>query len=350
MKDAHANPDAPGPLLAGATRFWERGRLLYNAVLTVIVLLWIALTWPDFRPSLTLGAFEAMVVLGLLANLCYSTAYVAEFFMQALLPVANWRRFRQVLWLLGTLFAIVLENYWIADEIYPAANQPPPAFLGGPAAVPVSTLASNMNFPAPLAVIGFLAAALGLFCGIVAALVFWFARKPKFARVAAIAIAACAAIYFALLFGLSASSRETALSPGQEKYFCEIDCHLAYSVVKVKAQPDAASIRYVVTLRTRFDETTISPSRPKDAPLTPSPREVHLIDSSGREYAPAVTAGTPLLTPLKPADSYTTHLEFTVPKNATGLKLLLHTTPAWPDHVVIGDENSWLHKKTYFTL
>jgi hypothetical protein len=26
------------------------------------------------------------------------------------------------LWLIGTLFAIVVENYWIADEIYPSAD------------------------------------------------------------------------------------------------------------------------------------------------------------------------------------------------------------------------------------
>ncbi len=208
-------------------------------------------------------------------------------------------------------------------------------------------LASNMNFPAPLAVLGFLAAIGGLFLALASALVFWFARKPKFARIAALAIAAGAVVYCALLFGFSAGSHETLLAHGQEKYFCEIDCHLAYSVLEVKPQPDG---RFVVTLRTRFDETTTSPNRPKDAPLTPSPRDVRLIDSAGREYAPASTAGTPLLTPLKPADSYTTQLEFNLPQDATGLRLLIHTTPQWPDRLVIGDENSFLHKKTYFAL
>ena len=56
------------------------------------------------------------------------------------------------------------------------------------------------------------------------------------------------------------------------------------------------------------------------------------------------------MTPLRPAESYTTELEFSVPKDASGLRLLLNTTPAWPDHLVIGDENSWGHKKTYFAL
>jgi hypothetical protein len=208
-------------------------------------------------------------------------------------------------------------------------------------------IASNMNFPAPLAVLGFLAACGGLFLALAAALIFWFARKPKFARLAALVIGTGAVFYFALLFAFSAGSHETVLAQGQEKYFCEIDCHLAYSVVDVKTQPGG---RYVITLRTRFDETTTSPSRPKDAPLTPSPREVRLVDSAGHQYAPVATSGTPLLAPLKPADSYTTELEFDLPHDATGLRLLLNTTPGWPHKMVIGAENSLLHKKTYFAL
>ena len=33
--------------------------------------------------------------------------------------------------------------------------------------------------------------------------------------------------YFTVLLAFSLLSRETILSPGEEKYFCEIDCHLA---------------------------------------------------------------------------------------------------------------------------
>jgi len=344
----NTEPNQPAQLSAPreAARFWEPGRLLYNAILFTIVLLWLILTWPHFRPSLTLGSFEAFFVLGLLANLAYSTAYLAEFFIQLLAPGVARRRARISLCVLGTLFALVLENYWISDEIYPYANHPPPSLFAGAITMPTA-IASNMNFPAPLAVLGFLAAIGGLFLAVAAALIFWFARKPKFARITAIVAGAAAIIYLALLLSFSAASHETALAHGQEKYFCEIDCHLAYSVLDAHTQTDG---HLVVTLRTRFDEKTTSPNRPKDAPLTPSPREARLIDSAGREYAPASTAGTPLLTPLKPADSYTTQLEFNLPKDATGLRLLINTIPQWPDRIVIGDENSLLHKKTYFAL
>jgi hypothetical protein len=213
-----------------------------------------------------------------------------------------------------------------------------------------SHIASNMNFPAPLAVMGFLAAAAGLFAALTGALIAWFARKPKFARLLLLAAGAGAAAYLGLLLGFSFGSHVTTLARGQEKYFCEIDCHLAYSVIDVKTDAQPALTRYLVTLRTRFDETTTSTTRPKDFPLTPSPRLVRLLDANGREYAPVTVQGTPLLTPLKPADSYTTQLEFDIPQNARSLRLFLNTAPAWPDHFVIGDENSLLHQKTFFAL
>jgi hypothetical protein len=77
---------------------------------------------------------------------------------------------------------------------------------------------------------------------------------------------------------------------------------------------------------------------------------VRLIDNEGRHFAPESFSGKGLMTPLIPGDSYETQLVFTVPTDARGLKLLIITTPQWPDHVVIGDENSWLHKKTYFEM
>jgi hypothetical protein len=299
---------------------------------------------------MNLGALGKMAVLALLANLCYCAGYAMEGFIQPLVQQAYWRRLRWVVWVAGMLFAILLANYWIADEIYPDVNPDTAAIVGGKGVTGSVTMASNMSFPAPLAVVGFLGACVALVLAIAALIICWLARKRRFARYAAQAMGAGAVVYLGLLLGFSLGSRDNILSRGQEKHFCEIDCHLAYSVVDVKTHLDALSSNYVITLRTRFDETTTSPHRPKAAPLTPSPREVRLIDNAGREYAPVSSMGTSLMTPVKPAESYTTQLEFSVPKDASGLRLLLNTTPAWPDHLVIGDENSWGHKKTYFAL
>lgn len=344
--------EQPAPHFRQAVRFWEPKRLWYNAEQFIVVVLWVGFTWPHFRPAFTLDALGKMLVLGLLANVCYSAAYVAEFLLQAVASDGATRRVRWGLWALGMLFALLLENYWIADEIYPDVHGKQGAAMLGAGEIfrGGATAASNMNFPAPLAVVGFLAAAIGLFVAIAAVLIFWFARKPRMARVAGFALGGGSAVYLALLLGFSATSRETLLSRGQEKYFCEIDCHLAYSVVDVTTLDQGATNDYVITLRTRFDETTTSPNRLKGLPLTPSPREVRLIDEGGRQYDVASTAGTSLMSPLTPASSYTTQLDFKVPKDARGLHLLIQTIPGWPDHFVIGGENSLAHKKTYFAL
>jgi hypothetical protein len=205
--------------LVEAARFWEARRLPYNGILTLIVLLWLALTWPHFRPALTLDGLGKMLVLALLANVCFCFANEAEFFLRGAWPPASWGRFRLGVLVLGMLLAVVLENYWIADEIYPHMPQAAVGLAGAGSASGRRAMASNMNFPAPLAIVGFLGASGGLFLGVAAAVIFWFARKPKLARLAALAVAIGAAAYFALLFGFSAGSRDTSLARGQEKIF-----------------------------------------------------------------------------------------------------------------------------------
>ncbi len=117
--------DGGNAAIESVARFWERGRLVYNSVLAAVVLIWIVFSWPHFRPALTFGSLVVMLVLGLGANLCYCAAYLAEVAMRSALTGAALRRARQGLWVLGMIFALLLENYWIADEIYPNADHPP---------------------------------------------------------------------------------------------------------------------------------------------------------------------------------------------------------------------------------
>ena len=106
-------------LLADAIRFWEPRRLVYNLVLTGVTVVWLVATWPHFRASLTLSSLLLLAILALLANVCYCAAYLVDIPMQRSSLSIAWRRRRWLLWLTGTLFAIVVANYWIVDEIYP---------------------------------------------------------------------------------------------------------------------------------------------------------------------------------------------------------------------------------------
>lgn len=100
-------------------RYWEPRRYIYNAILAIIIVGWVVLTWPHFNHALTLQAILFLIVLALGANFCYSAVYLVDIPLQHSPLAAFWRRWRWVLWLVGMLLAILFLNYWIADEIYP---------------------------------------------------------------------------------------------------------------------------------------------------------------------------------------------------------------------------------------
>lgn len=208
---------------------------------------------------------------------------------------------------------------------------------------------SNMNFPAPLAVMGFLAGIAGLAASILALLVLLIFRKIKALQWVVAVVGIGAVVYFGLLLGFSAASHEATLAPGQEKYFCEIDCHLAYCIRASREEMQNGRRQMHVLLRTRFDEATISAQRPKDAPLTPNSREVVLIDAQDRTFTLESMTGAPLTRPLIPGESYETVLTFRLPADAKQVRLLI-TSPGWEEHILVGDENSFGHKKTYLAI
>ncbi len=109
--DFGKSPSGPfRAFLTDAIRFWEPRRLIYNLVLAVVVVVWIVASWPHFPPMFTLHSLLLLGILALLANACYCAAYFVDIAMQSLSVV-------------GTLFAILLANYWIVDEIYPFVQQ-----------------------------------------------------------------------------------------------------------------------------------------------------------------------------------------------------------------------------------
>ena len=103
-----------------AIQYWEPRRVVYNLVLMAVVIGWVVTTWPHFRGALTLPSLLKLIALALLANACHCAAYLVDIPMRRWsFTGAWWQRGRSGLWFAGTLFAVVLANYWIADEIYP---------------------------------------------------------------------------------------------------------------------------------------------------------------------------------------------------------------------------------------
>ena len=221
---------------------------------------------------------------------------------------------------------------------------------------------------APLAVMAFLGMAL-LLGAITLVMLVAFLTKRKWIGFSAVILGLILASGYALvLIGVSLTSHEKTLAPGENKYFCEIDCHIAYSVVnfeEAKALGDEsrqtlpAGRLVIVRLKTWFDPSTISEHR-GDSPLAPSPRRVVLVDDAARRFLQSaqgqadlarVRGGTiPLSRPLRPGESYVTELVFDVPANARNLRLFVGDDFDMPDRLLIGHEDSFLHRKIFLAL
>ena len=226
---------------------------------------------------------------------------------------------------------------------------------------------TNVNLAAPFGVLALLGT--GFVLGTAGLILVYTILARKFLTMIAVLFSASVilVLYLVAMLVLSFSSTDQILARGQEKHFCEIDCHLAYSILHVRQtktlgtppnQVSAAGSFYVVQIKTRFDETTINPNRGNGL-LTPNGRVATVIDGQGREYATsqdgeraltqAQGSGKPLTTPLKPGEIYTTSLVFDLPAGVDNPTLLIHESEM-VTHFVIGHENSLFHKKTRFQL
>jgi hypothetical protein len=226
---------------------------------------------------------------------------------------------------------------------------------------------TNVNLAAPIGALLFLGTALLIF-GLVLVLIFSLITKRfSLTKFSALGVVVASALYLSLLLIFSWAGSEQLLARGQEKHFCEIDCHLAYSILDSQAaktlgtvphQLTAAGLFRVITVKTRFDETTISPTR-GNAVLYPNSRVAVVIDANGKQYFPAAEAehllqglnqaGMPFSTPLRPGESYQTTVVFDLPADIQSPTLLIHE--GGPEtHFIVGHENSLLHKKTKFQI
>lgn len=216
---------------------------------------------------------------------------------------------------------------------------------------------TNVNLAAPIGALAFLATGFILLVAASCLLQSLLVRKLGRAKNVLLGITTVLVTYFSIMLGFSFSSRNKLLARGEEKHFCELDCHLAYSVVNaVQSQTfgEGASIAEargqftVITIKTRFDETTIAPWR-GNGWLYPNGRAFVLLDDRGHRYQPAIEAGTAATTPLRPGESYMTEVVFDLPRDMKPAALLVNES-GWETHWLIGHENSLLHGQTKFQV
>src|SRR3954469_18755393 len=92
---------------------------------------------------------------------------------------------------------------------------------------------TNVNLEAAVGVLAFLGVA--FVSGLAIIIVLQAHKTRRRVRVRAVGFAALTLVgfYLVVLLAFSLISREKALAVGVEKHFCELDCHLAYSITNV---------------------------------------------------------------------------------------------------------------------
>jgi hypothetical protein len=98
-----------------AIRYWEPRRLIYNAVLAAIVLIYFAMSYPASKSQLTLETAQGLFLLAVLANVAYCAAYVADVFAQISGYRERWRQYRWILFLIGILFAGIITRFFAME-------------------------------------------------------------------------------------------------------------------------------------------------------------------------------------------------------------------------------------------
>jgi len=219
----------------------------------------------------------------------------------------------------------------------------------------------------PIPVLAFLGTAFLLVLCALAAILTTMTAQRAAARRALAAGFALASAYFAVLLGFSLASHEAVLPAGGWKYFCEADCHIAYSVAAVEtaaaAGPEMQQVAtrepfVIVQLQTWFDPVTISPRR-GDAPLTPNDRVAVLYDARGNRIPESPRGAevrralglnsTPLTQALHPGERYATYLVFETRLEPAQLRLWVGDA-AGEQRLLWGAEPSPFHKKILFAL
>jgi YHS domain-containing protein len=224
---------------------------------------------------------------------------------------------------------------------------------------------------AHLALLLFLGCVFLISVSVVIALISALARSWNWTKASLAVAVAGGCGYVVFLLGTGIVSRAKTLAPGEWKYFCEEDCHIAYSITDVRRvdsvagelAPASSSSRslVLVTLKTWFDEHSIASFR-GNAPLWPPARRVVLLDAAdhiyerapdpgadSRSLEPSTPPSTPMTGPLHPGESHETLLAFAVPPGSHGLRLLI--ADADPvSHIIIDHENSPFHGKIYLAL
>ena len=98
--------------LAGAIRYWEPRRLIYNVVLAAIVLIYFGINYPATKSLVSIDSVLGLFLLVVLANVAYCAAYVVDIFVSASSDRIQWQNRHWIIFVIGLLFAGIITRFF----------------------------------------------------------------------------------------------------------------------------------------------------------------------------------------------------------------------------------------------
>jgi hypothetical protein len=95
-----------------AIKYWEPRRLIYNGVLSLVVIGHFLFNLAEARHALTSDLLLFLFLMAVLANVAYCAAYPVDIFAQASDLREEWLRYRGILLGIGISFAAVLTHFF----------------------------------------------------------------------------------------------------------------------------------------------------------------------------------------------------------------------------------------------
>lgn len=102
-----------------AIRYWEPRRPAYNTVLAVIVVACFVAGYPASKEVFSIDLALRLVLLAVLANVAYCSAYVVDIFAQLSGYRERWREYRWALLGIGILFAGIVARFFSLGMFLP---------------------------------------------------------------------------------------------------------------------------------------------------------------------------------------------------------------------------------------
>src|SRR4051812_43277743 len=90
---------------------------------------------------------------------------------------------------------------------------------------------SNVNLSAPLGALALFGTAFLMGLSVLVLLQSLIARHRGRVKIVLLTMLGVGGLYLATMLAFSFVSRDRVLPRGEEKHFCELDCHLAYSIL-----------------------------------------------------------------------------------------------------------------------